>query len=273
MTALDALILGIIQGLTEFLPISSSGHLVIAQKLLGIQKHDLALDLAAHLGTVLSIFTIYRVMLGKMTLAFLKVNQWFTSKSPELHMVKMVIVGSIPTGVIGIVFKKQFEASFNNMTGLGVCFILTGLMLLLNKLKGGAKFRAEDLHSLKGVELLTWQKAALIGAMQALAILPSISRSGITIITALLLGIPGPVAAMYSFILSLPAIIGAAALELKDVPFEAARVGNLSIGLVSAYVFGLIGLWGTLLSVRRGRLEIFTGYLVALGVFILWAWV
>lgn len=273
MTALDALLIGIIQGLTEFLPISSSGHLVIAQKLLGIQKHDLALDLAAHVGTVFSIFTIYRVMIGKMTMALLKVNQWFTSNSPELHMVKMVIVGSIPTGIIGIVFKRQFEESFSNMTALGVCFILTGLMLLLSKLKGGAKFSSDELHSFNGVHLITWQKAALIGFVQALAILPSISRSGITIVTALLLGIPGPVAAMYSFILSLPAILGAAILELKDVPFEAARVGNLSIGLASAYVFGLIGLWGTLLSVRRGRLEVFTGYLVALGVFILWAWV
>ena len=273
MSWFEALIVGIVQGLTEFLPISSSGHLVIVQKLLGIPEHDLALDLAAHLGTVLSIVTIYHALLKRMTIALLRVNQWFTAKTPELHMVKMVIVGSIPTAILGLAFKDEFEAAFSDMRSLGICFILTGLLLLLSKLKGGARFTAKDLFSFSGVESITWWKAVLIGLAQGLAIMPSISRSGVTIVAALLLGISGPTAAMYSFILSLPAILGAAILELKDVPLEGSRVGILSIGLISAYAFGLLGLWGTLLSVRQGRLEVFTGYLVAVGVFILWAWV
>ncbi len=272
MSWFEALIVGIVQGLTEFLPISSSGHLVIVQKLLGIQKHDLGLDLAAHLGTVLSIFTIYHALLKRMTLSLFKVNQWFSAKSPEFHMVKMVIIGSIPTAIVGFVFKDQFEAAFGDMTSLGICFIITGLILLLSKLKGGAKFTKEDLLSFNGVEAITWGKALLIGLVQGAAIMPSISRSGITIVAALLLGISGPTAAMYSFILSLPAILGAAVLELKDIPMGVGRLEILSIGFGSAYVFGLLGLWGTLLSVRQGRLEVFTGYLVALGIFILWAW-
>jgi undecaprenyl-diphosphatase len=270
----EALVLGIVQGLTEFLPVSSSGHLVILQRLLGIAQHDLAFDLAAHVGTVISIFTIYYALLARTVRSSLDFRQWHPAlRSPQIHLVKMVIAGSIPTAIVGLAFKKQFEAMFSDMTSLGVCFIITGLILVLSKIKGGARFAREDLLSLKGVELITYRKALLIGLAQGLAIAPSISRSGITIIAGLLLGIPGPTAAMYSFILSLPAILGAAVLELKDVPFVAARWEILLTGLVTAYVFGLIGLWGTLASVKRGRLEIFSGYLVALGVFILWAWV
>lgn len=273
MSFFAAIIVGVVQGLTEFLPISSSGHLVIVQKLLGIEQHDLALDLAAHMGTVLSIVTIYYGLLGRLLRALGRVREWFKTQSVEMHLIKMVILGSVPTALIGLAFKDQFEEMFSDMTSLGVCFILTGLMLLLSKLKGGARFDREDLVSLKGIESLTWWKAILIGTAQGLAIAPSISRSGATIVAALLLGILGPTAAMFSFILSLPAIVGAAVLELKDVPLEASRWEILGAGFLTAYLFGLLGLWLTLLVVKKGRLEIFTFYLVALGVFILATWV
>lgn len=272
MSILDAIILGIVQGLTEFLPISSSGHLVIAQKLLGMQQHDLVYDVAAHLGTLLSIVTIYAVLMKKLALTLFRPKELIAGQTQEARLIKMVVIGSIPTAFIGLAFKDQFEAMFNDMWSLGICFIITGGMLLLSRIGGGAKFSREELLSFKGIEQITWWKALLIGAAQGLAIMPSISRSGITIVAALLLGIPGPTAAMYSFILSLPAIGGAAMLELRHAPIDSTRFEILAIGLVTAYLAGLVGLWGTLQSVRKGRLEIFTIYLVALGVFILWAW-
>ncbi|MGE0762821.1 MAG: undecaprenyl-diphosphate phosphatase [Bdellovibrionales bacterium] len=272
MNILDAIILGVVQGLTEFLPISSSGHLVIAQKLLGIDKHDLAFDLAAHVGTLLSIFTIYAVLLKRLVQTTLRPGVLLAGKTQEAHLILMVIIGSIPTALIGFGFKRQFEEMFDDMWSLGICFIITGGLLLLSKWRGNARFSREQLMSFDGIQAITWQKALFIGAAQGLSIAPSISRSGITIVAGLLVGVPAPTAAMYSFIMSIPAVAGAAMLELRHVPLETARLEILGIGFVTAYLAGVVGLWGTLQSVRKGRLEVFTGYLVILGILILWFW-
>ena len=272
MSVFDAIILGIVQGLTEFLPISSSGHLVIAQKILGIHQHDLIFDVAAHLGTLLSIVTIYAVLMKKLAHTIFRPQELWAGQTQEARLIQMVVIGSIPTAVIGLAFKDQFERMFDDMWSLGICFIITGALLLLSRLRGGARFSREQLMSFSGIEQITWWKALLIGTAQGLAIMPSISRSGITIVAALLLSVPGPTAAMYSFMLSLPAIGGAALLELRHAPTDNGRFEILVIGFVTAYLAGLIGLWGTLQSVRKGRLEVFTVYLVALGLYILWAW-
>lgn len=272
MSNFDAIILGIVQGLTEFLPISSSGHLVIAQKLLGIDQHDLVYDVAAHLGTLLSIVTIYAVLIKSLAKTMFKPRELLAGNTQEAHLIRMVVLGSIPTAIIGLAFKDKFEQMFDDMWSLGICFIITGGLLLFSRLRGGASFSREQLMSFDGIKKINWWRALVIGTAQGVAIMPSISRSGITIVAALLLGVPGPTAAMYSFILSLPAIGGAAMLELRHAPIDSTRFEILGIGLVTAYLAGLVGLWGTLQSVRKGRLEIFTVYLVALGIFILWAW-
>ncbi len=272
MSFFDAVILGVIQGLTEFLPISSSGHLVVAQKLLGIQKHDLIYDLVVHQGTLLAIFTIYAFLIKRLLKTMVNPQELIQGQTRESRLIQMVVIGSVPTALIGFGFKEQFEAMFNDMTSLGVCFILTGMLLLLSKMRGSARFTREEILSFTGIETITWQKALLIGAAQGLAIAPSISRSGITIVAALLLGIPGPTAAMYSFMLSIPAIAGAALLEVRHAELGGGRFEVLLVGFVVSYLAGLAGLWGTLQSVRKGRLEIFTVYLVILGVLILWFW-
>ncbi len=273
MSYLDAIILGVVQGLTEFLPISSSGHLVVVQKLLGIEQHDIAFDVAAHLGTLCAILTIYYALAKRLIIALFNPRQCLSGSSPEGRLIQMIFWGSLPTAVIGLGFKHQFESLFTNLKFVGTGFIITGLVLLLSKLKGGAHMNKVQVQNLDGIEKIDWWKAMLIGVAQGLAIAPSISRSGSTIIAGLLLGLPGATAAMFSFMLSLPAVAGAAVLELKDVAWESSRIGLLATGLITAYLAGVVGLWGTLQVVKKGRLEVFTIYLVALGIFILWTWV
>lgn len=273
MTFSDAIILGIVQGLTEFLPISSSGHLVIAQKLLGIGQHDLVFDVAAHVGTLLSIVTIYFGILRDLLLKGLRPQNWSKKNmTPESWLIFMVIVASLPTAVVGLGFKNFLEESFSDMKSLGICFIISGLILLLTRLKGSTSMTKDQLMKLDGVEKITAPKAFWIGLAQALAILPSISRSGSTIVAGLLLGLPASVAALFSFIMSLPAIGGAALLELRHIEGGVGRFEILGAGFFAAYLSGLVGLWAVLQSVKKGRLDLFSGYMVVVGCFILWAW-
>lgn len=273
MTYIDALILGILQGLTEFLPISSSGHLVIAQRILGIGKHDLAFDMVLHLGTLLSIFTIYwalvRQIFGKL---FAQPRAFLQGENGEGHFMRMVVLGSVPTAAIGLLFKDYFEEMFSDMYSLGICFLITAGLLLLTRLRGEVKFSREQLFSLSGSEKVTVGIALLVGVAQGAAIAPSISRSGITIVAGLLLGLPGHIAAIFSFVLSVPAIIGAALLELRHISLENTSLGVLAVGFLVSYLFGLLGLWTIINSVRKGRMEIFSVYLIALGIYILVAW-
>lgn len=272
MSYLDAILLGVVQGLTEFLPISSSGHLVVVQKLLGIEQHDIAFDVAAHVGTLFAILTIYFALARRLILTLLRPSQCIKGSSPEGRLIQMIFLGSIPTAIIGLGFRHQFEALFSNIKFIGVGFIITGSILLLSKIKGGAHMNKVQVQNLEGIERINWWKALLIGLAQGLAIAPSISRSGSTIIAGLLLGLPGATAAMFSFMLSLPAVAGAAILELKDVSLEGSRIGLLATGLITAYLAGVLGLWGTLQVVKKGRLEVFSAYLMAMGIFILWSW-
>ncbi|MBX7232128.1 MAG: undecaprenyl-diphosphate phosphatase [Bdellovibrionales bacterium] len=271
MSIVDAIILGLVQGLTEFLPISSSGHLVIAQYLLGLPTQDVAFDVALHVGTLFSIFTIYFSLLKKVLVKGLLSRDLFKLKNLESRLIFMVLVASVPTAFIGLVFRHQLEAMFSDMKSLGICFILTGVILYLTRfMKSDTTWTKDSLKSLTGVEKITSVKAFLIGTAQGLAIIPSISRSGTTIITGLYLGLPGPTVAMFSFIMSLPAIAGAALLELKDIPLTSARWEIIAIGVFTSYLSGLLGLLTVLKVIRKGRLELFTGYLILLGVWVLW---
>lgn len=258
--------------MTEFLPISSSGHLVIAQKVLGVPQHDLAFDIVLHLGTLLSIVTLYYYLLKKLILPAFRPSTWYRDKTPEAHLLRMIVLASIPTALIGLGFKDQLENSFSDISLLGWSFIATGGILLLTKLRGGARIHRDELMSLKGVDKITWWMAILIGIAQGIAIIPAISRSGTTIVSGLLLGLPGSTAALFSFLMSLPAIAGAALLELRKVQVTAGQGVVLGVGFLTSYLFGLLGLWGTLQTVRKGRLEIFSIYLFAVGLYVLWAW-
>lgn len=268
MDWLQAIILGIVQGVTEFLPVSSSGHLVIFQKLVGIEQHSLAFDVAAHLGTLCSVITIYFGLIrsvAKETLAF----PFRREVTPRVRLAFFVAAGSVPTAVIGLSLKDTFESLFSNLVAVGCFLIVTGTVLFLTR-KSTSADGPTDYRSAINIDQLTYQKALLIGVAQGMAIAPGISRSGMTIAAGLFLGLPSNVAAMFSFMLAIPAVLGAGILQLKDVTWSAGVVNSLATGFVVAYISGVVGLWMVLHFVKKGRLQVFSAYLWIVGLSAIW---
>lgn len=269
MDWLSSIIIGIVQGLTEFLPVSSSGHLVLSQKLLGMKEHSIVLDLAVHLGTLLSVFTVYFSTIKKTFADTIKTMQTRINNT-GFYLITMVIVGSIPTAIMGFGLKSYFEMMFSNLTSVAICFFITGILLYLTKNRSASSKMTIVKHMIdEKVYEITYLKAFLIGVAQGFAIAPGISRSGTTIAAGILLGVDRSVAAMFSFMLSMPAILGASLLQFKDVEsWSSDLVSSLLIGGLVAYVAGLIGLKLVLRFVDKGRLEVFSFYLWALSAYL-----
>jgi len=271
----QALILGVIQGITEFLPVSSSGHLVLAEKLIG---GDLFADdqstlfiVVLHLGTLLPILWFYRQDLGKI-LASLKPDDalkklglrgWLKSDDHRWLCV-LVIVGTLPTGIIGITLQDTLEELFKSPSAVCIALLITGGLLL------ATRFVSEERTG--SSSLLLWT-ALLIGIVQGCAITPGISRSGSTIAVALFLGIPRAEAARFSFLLSVPAILGALVMKAGDgLALETIAWIPLTLGFLSAAVVGYFSLALLVALVKKGRLHHFTWYLwpVATAALIWW---
>ena len=264
MTFLEAIFLGILQGLTEFLPISSSGHLVLAQTFLGLKEPLVFFDVMLHVGTLAAVLVVYREAIGKLAIGGVStlVDTQFWRKpsatfntSTELKFISLILIGSIPTGVIAVLFKDQLESFFHEVQLVSIMLILTGLILQLPRL------RKRDAAS---SELKTWH-APLIGIAQGCAITPGISRSGTTISLALFLGIPAKTAAEYSFLLSIPAILGAVVLKIRDVGDTAIPLHIVGAGMLAAFIIGYIALRFLLAVLNRGKFSLFSYYCIALG--------
>ena len=265
MSNIDAILLGIVQGLTEFLPVSSSGHLVIFQKLLGFQKHNLEFDIVAHVGTLLSVLWIYRKSIGSiLNDTYLAVKTKKKNKGSSLLL--MVIVGSVPTALIGLGLKDIFEKMFSSPVYVGVFLCITGVLLFFTKGKQ-ISFQSKSFSDLEGVSPISVKNAILVGVAQGLAIAPGISRSGSTISTGILLGMDRKTASMYSFLLSMPAILGALLLQLKHMSSISLVDGSyLVVGLVTSFITGVLGLSLILHFVKKGKLEFFSLYLWVIGI-------
>jgi len=250
---IESMILGIIQGLTEFLPISSSGHLVLFRKLMGLQEAGLFLDTMLHLGTLLAVVIIF----------------WqdivYLLKHPFSRLMQLIVVGTIPTAIIGLSFKDYFETVFKSGSTLGYEFIITGIILwFADKAKKSGY---------KGMEQITFTDALFVGTLQGAAILPAISRSGLTIAGALFRKIERGVAARFSFLLSLPAILGAAVLQLKDIftgrAVETVSSSAIIMGTLMAVIAGYIAVKWMIKLLQEGSLKIFSYYVWVVGVLIL----
>ncbi|MCB0421884.1 MAG: undecaprenyl-diphosphate phosphatase [Bdellovibrionales bacterium] len=267
MDLLQSLILGVIQGLTEFLPVSSSGHLVVFQKWLGVEQHSLAFDVAAHLGTLMAVITVYRkslVAVLRGSASYLKTRKL----TPAVWLFVVTFVGSLPTAFIGLAFKEQFESLFSNLTAVSIFLCITGVVLFFSdRYQVESEHSARvDLNDLKDTKMISLTKALLIGVAQGLAIAPGVSRSGSTIAVALFLGVKRQAAAQFSFALSVPAVLGAALLQLKDISeFSNEVLLSLGVGFVVSYMAGLAGLLGLLFLVQKGRLRYFSFYLWIFG--------
>lgn len=250
----QALLLGIVQGLTEFLPVSSSGHLVLTEHLLGIPAGDLSFEVAVHFGTLVAVCLYFRARLWDMARNLFGRQGAGLSAREGQRLLALIIVGSIPAGVIGLLFKDEIESLFADAHLAAAFLIVTGLLLLAMRLRQ------------KPDGEITWPRAFLIGVAQAVAILPGISRSGSTIATGSLLGVKPATAAEYSFLLSVPAVLGATLLALPDAIAEGTFGLSHILGALAAAIVGYLALKWVFVSIRQGRFILFGIYCIIAGV-------
>ena len=269
MTILEAVVLGIIQGMTEFLPVSSSGHLALMQHFLGLKESQVFFDVMLHLGTLGAVVIAYKESVRELAGASLSAiaNPRFYRRpiftingSTELKLIWFILLGSVPTGAIAIVFKQQLEALFIKPTIVAVMLMTTGVILQLPRLLRGTVHVDRPLRF--------WH-SPLIGIAQGLAITPGISRSGATISLALLLGISPKQAAQFSFLLSIPAILGAVLLKLEDVGSISVNPMAVVVGTLASFLVGYIALRVLLAVIDRGQLSGFSYYCFAVGIVVL----
>jgi undecaprenyl-diphosphatase len=269
MNTFHSIYLGVVQGLTEFLPISSSGHLVLFQNLLGLHRPQLLLDCALHFGTLLAVCFYYRADLKDMMRdSWHLIRDRLTRERPSpvtprasgASLSLEVVLGTIPTALIGLFFRSSLENFFGSVNAVGVALLFTGTILAITK------FISKDYNHREQVGILT---ALAVGTVQGIALVPGISRSGITIVCGILLKLRGDQAARFSFLLSIPAIMGALSLQLYVEGLKGIDLIPLSWGVVSSCLLGLMALKILTSMIRRRRLFFFAPYCWALGLLII----
>jgi len=245
MDLLYAFILGIVQGITEWLPISSSGHLVIFQQVFGMEV-PVFFDIMLHFATLLVIFLVFWKDIVRV------VKSWLYWRKDEYWKLGwFIILGSIFTAALGFIFKDLIYTFFTSLFIVGIALICTGLLLFLTKFFTGRK-------------KLKWYDAVLIGLAQGLALVPGVSRSGSTIGTGMLLGVDRERVARFSFLLVIPAIIGATVLEF-DPSFVVGSWSSIIVGMLTSIIVGYIALKFLLKVVLRNKFWLFGFYCVILG--------
>ncbi|MGA1847033.1 undecaprenyl-diphosphate phosphatase [Deferribacter abyssi] len=253
----DALLLGLIQGLTEFLPISSSGHLVIAQSLMkNFNEPGIFYDILLHFATLLSILVYFRKRIGKIIAAFfgIFIRKYRVIYYENKRFLWGIIIASVPTAIIGLFLEKYVEILFSKIVYVGYALIITSIILYLSD-KG------------KGHMQIDGTKSFIIGIVQGFAVIPGISRSGSTIATAIFLGVKRDEAAEFSFLVSVPAILGATLLQIKNV--DVVSLSNLNaylFGMTAAFISGLVALSLVINFVKKANLKIFAIYCLIVGI-------
>ncbi len=268
---LFVIVLGIVQGVTEFLPISSSGHLVLLQVFwrqpqLGAEKL-LLLDATVHFATLLAVLWIFRsrvVQLLRVPLSYVvPIKLTDRERADGIRLWWLLLIGTIPTAVIGLLLQQQIERAFTSALAVGISLLITGVLLFF------AGRHAVNNRSLSKMRI--WD-AFIIGTMQGLAIFPGISRSGFTIGAGLLLGLRQELAAEFSFLLAIPAILGAMLIEVLKIHREqisSSLFGPYLVGGLFALITGIIALRWLLRLLQRGRLGYFAYYCWGVGIFAL----
>lgn len=274
----EAVLLGLIQGLTEFLPVSSSGHLEIGKVLLGVETtDDLLFTTMVHAATVLSTIVVFRKQILDLLKGFfcglkgLRVDKGVLVCNEQTDYLLKMVVSMIPVFVVGVFFKDQVESLFGSITVVGVALVMTALLLFFSDYasRPGHKSIFPENTYRNGISY--WQAFA-IGLGQAFAVIPGLSRSGTTISTGLICGVKREVMAQFSFLMVLVPILGETLLELVGGEFGASSVGALPLvlGFVSAFVSGLFACKVMIALVKRARLSWFALYclLAAAAIFI-----
>lgn len=264
MDIIQAIILGVIQGLTEFLPVSSSAHLVFITDILGLQQ-NVAFDTLLHLGTLVAVVGYFWRDIVEIITSFISsIMDIFSGKfkeglkeKPFKKLTWLLVVGTIPAGLMGILLQKQFEALFNSVIYVGFFLIITGLLLW-----GAERVKPGE----KDVEDISFKNALVIGIAQGIAIAPGISRSGATISAGLFSGLNRELAARFSFLLSIPAILGAVLVQAKDITSFDVSTGVLIAGFLSALIFGYLAIKLLLKIIKERTLMIFAYYCWIVGI-------
>jgi undecaprenyl-diphosphatase len=263
---IEAVVLGVVQGLTEFLPISSSGHLVLFQTLLGLREPALLFDIFLHMGTLLAVCAVFFNDIRSILLSLLRLPALWASagglrrlyaQNADVRMAALIVTGTLPTVVLGLAFNEIAERLFSSVGIVGCTLLITGCLLWVTR---------RTPPQGRPLSLMTVRDALLIGFFQGLAITPGISRSGATISIALLIGVQRELAGRYSFLLSLPAICGALVLGLDSSAFQnSVPTGMILIGTAAAAVVGYLALLALLRVVKGGHLYRFAPYCWAVG--------
>jgi len=252
----EAAILGIVQGLTEFLPVSSSGHLVVAEAVLGVESPGVVLEVVLHIATLGAVLVVYRTRVASL------IRGMFTADRDAWRSIALLIVATLPAAAVGLAFEERIEAAFDSLALVGAAFILTGVILWSTRGRDG--LRAEP--SVAG--------AIVIGLAQALAILPGISRSGSTIAAGVWSKVDPVRAAEFSFLMAVAAIGGAAVLAIPDLKATGSALGwgPLATGFVAAFVSGIAAIRFLVALLARRSFHQFAPYCWLLGVAtVLWS--
>lgn len=269
MTTFQAIILGLIQGLAEFLPISSSGHLALAQHFFGINSESvLIFAVLLHVGTLISVFIVYwKDILGLIYEFFgtfadlVKTKRFDVNKNATRRMCWLIITATVPTAVIGFLFDEKFEKLYSNVLAIGICLVITGCILF------AAEKWGKNLHGIKNTK---FKHAITVGILQGCAIAPGISRSGSTIVGGLACGLKREWAVRFAFLVSIPPILGSVILELPDALAAGTVDSSLTVpilaGVIVSAVSGLIAIKGMIRLVSGKKLTYFSYYTWILGI-------
>jgi undecaprenyl-diphosphatase len=241
MDYLQAILLAVVQGATEWLPVSSSGHLVIFQKLMGLNP-PVAFDVILHIGTLIAVVAfLWKDLIGLIR----------SVVRGDYRLALCVILATIPAGLAGVLLKKEFEALFDNLPAITVAFSFTGIMLLVSRRHG--KPRELDVMS-----------AFEVGLVQMVSIIPGVSRSGSTISAGLMLGLKREEAARFSFLMSIPVILGAAAVEGKSLVYSGLDGGLILVSVVASCVVGYLSLKAVWKTITADKFHLFGYYCLGL---------
>ncbi len=268
MDIIQAIIIGLVQGLTEFLPVSSSAHLIFTQQALGLSGVGLAFDVLLHVGTLVAVVAYFFSDIISMIKGFflslidLKDGKFMEEvrRDPYKKLAWLTIIATIPVGIVGVLFNDLVESLFTGITVPAFFLLITGCLLYVSQRMNSG-----------GIDLsnITLKEALIMGCGQALAVMPGLSRSGTTIAAGLFSGLDKEFAAKFSFILSIPAILGAGVFQLKDLSGGSVEIDACIAGFIVAVISGYLAISVLLKLIREKSLDIFAYYCWIVGAVIL----